>query len=191
MPIVDRNEARDLDEALGQLFTAPPALLVQALRRVFVERLDFEPAAGEILLPQATNDASLPPAAQRIADRDGVQVVLVRFPSTGRPTARAIADALSLLKKTLSHVFLVAVNSTGAQIQFVYPTYLAGRDVLRRMALQKGQPRRTVVEQLARVYEEAQRGDLASALNQAYDVEAVTKRFFQKYSEVFHRSRTW
>jgi len=183
MPILDRSEARDLDDALGQLFTAPPGLLVQALRRVFVERLDFEPATGDILLPQA----GLPPAAQRIADRDGVQVVLVRFPSTGRPTARAIADALNLLKQTLSHVFLVAVNSTGAQIQFIYPTYLGGRDVLRRMALQKGQPRRTVVEQLARVYEEAQRGDLAGALNHAYDVEAVTKRFFQKYSEVFHK----
>jgi len=62
------------------------------------------------------------------------------------------------------------------------------KEILRRMVLQRGQPHRTVVEQLAKVYGQARRGDLRAALESAYDVEAVTKDFFREYRRIFEQS---
>lgn len=183
MPVANPAEAATLDRAIDTLFCAAPAQRAAALQRLFVERLDFEPANGEIPLRQE----GLPPTAQRIAEREGVDVVLAQLPTSGRLTAELLADALKECKRALSEVFLVATNVGGTEWQFVYPTHRAGREVLRRMAVHRGQPRRTVTEGLTGIYDEAGRIGLRAALENAYDVEAVTKRFFTRYSDIFYQ----
>ncbi len=100
---------------------------------------------------------------------------------------KGLADALKAIRRTLNNVLLVGTNASGTEWQLVYPTMQNGRDVLRRIALHKGQPRRTVVEQLAKVYLEAPHKGLRAALDGIYDVEAVTRRFFAAYRDVFEQ----
>lgn len=55
------------------------------------------------------------------------------------------------------------------------------------MVVERGVPRRTAVQQLSNIYwrilDEA--GDVRSALNSAFDVEPVTRRFIEEYDRVF------
>lgn len=56
------------------------------------------------------------------------------------------------------------------------------------MVARKGQHRRTLTEQIAAIYGRLSQGeDVRSALEHAFDVEAVTKRFFVEYRRVFDR----
>ncbi len=114
-------------------------------------------------------------------------MVLVQFSAAGRLTGKGLADALKAIRRTLNNVLLVGTNASGTEWQLVYPTMQNGRDVLRRIVLHKEQPRRTVVEQLAKVYLEAPHKGLRAALDGVYDVEAVTKRFFAAYRDVFEQ----
>ena len=75
MPTAASAKEIILDQAIDGLFTATPAQRPAVLRRIFVELLDFEVAGGEIPL----HHAELPSTAQRVARRDGVDVVLVQF----------------------------------------------------------------------------------------------------------------
>ncbi len=60
--------------------------------------------------------------------------------------------------------------------------------MLRRITLHQGQHHRTVAEQLAAVYAQAQKTGIADALERAYDVEAVTKEFFKEYKRIFQHA---
>ena len=184
MPVVDLLEAKDLDGALEAVLTAPSwDGAVQRLRALFVERLDFDPASGVVPL----RDKELPGSAARIAARQGVQVVAVELPAAGRVTTQAVRRALAEARRTLAgDVLLVATNGERAEWHLVYPGEQGGREVLRRMVVYRGQPHRTVSQQLAGIYQDAERSrDLRGALERAYDVEAVTRRFFQEYRRVF------
>src|SRR3989304_1175216 len=186
MPILDRQEANDLDLAIESVVSAPSLeSALQSLRRVFVERLDFDSATGLVSL----HAAGMPPNALRIAHRDGVQVVAVALPETARVTAAKIQIALRDVRQSLGGDLLLAVTDQArSQWDFVYPCVKGGREILRRMVVRPGEPRRTVVEQLASVYwATTPTGDLRQALEEAYNVEAVTKRFFARYKLVFDR----
>jgi len=104
-------------------------------------------------------------------------------------TVENLTTALKEIGRTLTDVFLVAVDSAGAEWQFVYPAQRGGREVLRRMVVVKGQPRRTVVEQLAGIYKDTGRVGIRQAIDNAYDVEAVTKKFFAEYRRIFDKVR--
>src|SRR5207237_379536 len=70
--------------------------------------------------------------------------------------------------------------------QFIYPAMVAGREVLRRMVVRRHEGHRTVIEQLVGMYQAASGGrDFRRALEGAYDVEAVTRKFFQTYRDIF------
>lgn len=185
MPIADLREYSDLDRAIEKLLAAPVALRLTALRGIFVEKLDFTSSSGVVTLYHTD-----PPSSTDIAaERDGVNVVLVQFPAGVRLTAKNLTMALKEISRTLADVFLVAVDSAGAEWQFVYPAQRGGREVLRRMVVVKGQPRRTVVEQLAGIYKDTERAGVRQAIDNAYDVEAVTKKFFAEYRRVFDKVR--
>lgn len=130
-------------------------------------------------------DGALPPVAERIAQREGVQVVAVALREDGRVPADRVRKALAAIRRTLGEVLLVAADESRSQLHFVYPGEQAGREVLRRTVVYRGQPRRTVAEQLAGIYAAAERGDLRAALDRAYDVEPVTREFFKEYKRVF------
>lgn len=186
MPVLDLAEARDVDQAIEAIVRAPSSAAgMDAARALFVERLDFAPATGSLSL----SGPSPPASATRIAQRGGIQVVGIEFPTDGGVRASELQAALRQIRQTLNgEILLVATERTRSQWHFVFPGQRNGRDLLRRMVVHVGQPRRTVVQQLAGVYHEAERGtDLLTALEDAYDVEAVTKRFFQQYREIFER----
>ena len=76
MPIVDAKEGGQLDRAITDLLDAPNGQQEQLLRRVLVERLDFEPTSGTVpILSGRVTD--LPETAARIASVGGIQVLLV------------------------------------------------------------------------------------------------------------------
>ena len=184
MPVVDLQEARDVDRAIGQLLVASATQRKMALREVFVGRLDFVAPDIDAIIPLHGTD--LPPSASIVATRDRIIVVLVQLPAGARLTSKSLTLAIKEIRRSLTDdVFLAATNEAGTEWQFVYPTYGGGREVLRRMVIYRGQPYRTVAQQLAGIYLEAQRSDLHNALERAYDVEAVTKFFFTEYKRVF------
>ena len=50
-------------------------------------------------------------------------------------------------------------------------------------------PRRTAVQQVSNIYWNLKDGGgIRDALNQAFDVEAVTREFFKEYKQVFDRT---
>ena len=55
------------------------------------------------------------------------------------------------------------------------------------MVVERDTSRRTAVQQLSNIYWRIQDegGDVRSALNSAFDVEPVTRRFFKEYDRVF------
>jgi hypothetical protein len=185
MTAANRVDAEALDHALERAFAAPDAAgTVTRLREAFVNRLDFDPARGVIPL----RGEGLPEQAERVAERDGVRVVAVALKEPGRVRAARVREALKEIQETLAgEALLLALDAGRTELHIIYPSIQGGRDVLRRMVMRKGQGKRTVCEQIARVYEDAGRGDLRAALERAFDVEAVTKKFFQEYRETFER----
>jgi len=184
MPIVDPNEAKDLDEAIERLINADSAADRETrLRSVFVEKLDFSPAVGVIDL---RGERCPTEQAVRIAVAEGVHVVWAPLSSIRIliSDTRAVSKALTGL---LGNHLLVASGEDGGVWHLVYPASAGTKPILRRMVVERGLPRRTVVTQLAKVNHEAQKTDVRHALESAYDVEPVTKEFFTTYRAVFER----
>ncbi|HET8630259.1 MAG TPA: hypothetical protein VFL91_22805, partial [Thermomicrobiales bacterium] len=75
------------------------AAAARALRRT----PDFDPASGTVPL----QDGALPPVAERIAQREGVQVVAVALREDGRVPADRVRKALAAIRRTLGEVLLV------------------------------------------------------------------------------------
>ncbi len=183
MPASQLQDVHRIDDRIRALLNASTdGAALTALRSLFVEELDFEARDGTIRL----QGKDLPDTATRIAEKQGVQVVAVRLRSSGRVLVQNIREALKDIGRALDgDLLLVAGNAEGGEWQLVYPSTRDGREVLRRILLHRGQSYPTVVEQLGKVYGRARRGDLRQALDEAYDVEAVTREFFKQYKIAF------
>ncbi|HEY7060648.1 MAG TPA: DNA methyltransferase [Chloroflexota bacterium] len=184
MPVADMDDRRGVDQALGRILDAATlGDAVQRLRDFFVGQLDFDGTSGTIPL----HKPDLPSEAILIARRESIPVVAVALPRAERVLRTHIQDALGELRNPLGReVLLVITDESRDYWHFVYPSYQGDREILRRMVIQSGQPRRTVVERLAGIFDDARTFDLRKALDNAYDVEAVTTRFFKEYGEIFH-----
>jgi type I restriction-modification system DNA methylase subunit len=156
---------------------------MRELRALFVEKLDFRQTAGALPLP-SLGETHLPPA-QLIASRDGVQVVYVDALDDSVLTSDLLRRLYRTTTSSLGEIFLVCSTLNGGHWQFVYPRQQDGREVLRRLSVQEGQPRRTFVEQLAALASAMAEHGVRSALEALYDVEAVTNRFFKEYKRAF------
>ena len=184
MPIIDATEAQDLDAAIERLVSAASKDdRERRLREVFVEKLDFTPSSGHVdLRGEKSNIESV----ARIATAEGVHVVWAPLDSQKVLVSESRAVSKAVNTKLGDH--LLVLSSTDSRLwHLIYPTQTAGKPVLRRMVIERGLPRRTVVTQLAKVYHEAQKADIRCALESAYDVEPVTKEFFRTYRETFDR----
>lgn len=177
------NQPKAIDACLDELLAARnEAGALEALRRLFVGEMDFQHQSATLPL----EDDGLPQSATLLASRDGVYIVAVRLPAHGRVLVRSIRAALAQVERRLNGDALLAAGSDdGSEWQLVYPSTSGDREILRRITLHRNQPHRTVAEQLAGVYDEAAKSDLRNALERAYDVEAVTKRFFTEYRGIF------
>ena len=188
---MDVRDAVEVENHIQQIFAAAPSERAATIRQLFVETLDFDADFGQVSLVSAlgAGNASLPGAAERIAQLDGVYVLYIALDIDGdnrvrvteaSTAARVIADQLG------DDLVLVFTNTSATQLHFIHPNFEGSRPVLRRMVVEKDLPRRTAVQQVANIYwNHRQTGDIRAALKGAFDVERVTKRFFDEYKRVF------
>ena len=193
MSIRDRNDAIEVERAMARVFSSPIDARAGEIRRLFVEVLDFEPALGQVVLHPVTGNASLPGAAERVATRDGVYVLYVPLHSAGpdQPATDRVrkgdADAAAkLIADQLGEdILLVFTNPSSSQLHLILPDFNGPRTSLRRMVVERHLPRRTAVQQVSNIYwQYRDKGNILTALKAAFDVEPVTKEFFQEYKRV-------
>lgn len=195
MPIIDAQDARDLDSHLQRFFDSKPAERPQRLRQLFTEKFDFNPATGKVSLAEAPQNVTLPSDAERIASIEGINVVYVplEIPGTTRVRKGEATAAARIIARQLGDDMLLLVSNQQtdgevSQLHVILPTFVGSTPALRRMVIERDLPRRTSIQQLSNIYSQWQdKGDLRLVLEEAFDVEAVTKRFFEQYHEVFKR----
>lgn len=191
MPVLNREDAVDVDEYIETIFQASENQRAEAIRKLFVEKLDFEPVAGYIGLGAAPQAVSLPHQCERIASLSGVNVVYVplNIAETNRVRKSEASEAARLIFDQLSgDMVLVMTNTMSTQLHFIYPTFQGARPSLKRMVIERNLPRRTAVQQLSNIYWHWQdTGNILQAIERTFDVDAVTERFFGEYRRIFDR----
>ena len=199
MPIINRNDAADVERAFRRIFQAPAEQRAHELRRLFAEVLDFNTALGDVPLtaasPAAANPA-LPANAERIAQLDGVQALYVPLqhaPIDGRRDADrvrkqdVVAAARRIADRLGDDMLLVFANRSASQLHLIYPNFAGAQPTLRRMVVERGIPQRTAVQQVANIYwNYRDTGSIRQALDNAFDVDPVTKQFFTEYHRIFN-----
>ena len=187
------KDAEAVEERIAAVFDAGSTYdRAQAVRMLFVEQLDLSPEWERVSLAGARG-VHLPIDAHRVASVEdvGVEIVYVDLSEAGIDTNRirkAEADAAAKrIEAELGDDLLLVFTNRGAdQLHLIRPSFDDARVTLRRMAVERDLPRRTACQQVAKIYAEWQdRRSLSKALDAAFDVEAVTKRFFDEYRRIF------
>ena len=189
MPIINRQDATEVEGHIQRIFAAPSSGRAAELTALFVEKMDFARASGSVSLAGAPSAVVLPDRAERVAVMDGLNVVYVALDIEGVKRVRKgeAAEAAKLISDQLGDdMLLVMTNTRGSQLHFIYPTFEGSKPYLRRMVIEQGLSRRTSVEQLSKIYWNwSDTGSIRQAVEQVFDVEAVTARFFKKYKDIF------
>ena len=191
MPIVNRDDAADVDARVSRIFAADSTQRrVVEIRALFVELLDFEePSSDEVALAGAPKGAKLPRSAYRIAQLDGVHVLYIPLdaPDANRVRKADAAAAAKLIANQLGDdLLLIFTNAPASQLHFILPSFDGARPTLRRMVVERDLPRRTAVSQVANIYHNyLDTNSIRAALEKAFDVEPVTKAFFAAYKRIF------
>ena len=140
-------------------------------------------------LAGASGTVQLPLTAERVAVLDEVYVLhvglstdesdLVRKRETDA-AARLIGDQLG------DDLLLVFTTASASQLHFIYPSFKTARPTLRRIIVERDLPRRTAVQQVSSIYWRFRGSDsIRTALEEAFDVEPVTREFFREYKRIF------
>ena len=189
MPIQNRDDAVEVETQITSIFAASPDSRSNAIRRLFVETLDFDPATGQVSLASASANAVLPDAAERVAVLDGVNVVYVplNIEGTDRVRKAEVDAAARLIADQLGdEMLLVFTNTSVSQLHLILPKFEGARPTMRRMVVERDLPQRTAVERVATIFwKHRDSGIISRALNEAFDVEPVTKDFFSEYKRIF------
>jgi len=192
VPIINRQDAAEVDDYIARFFASSSAGRAQALRRLFVEKLDFAGATGAVSLANAPKTVTLPASAERIASMEGLHALYVPLNGDGPDRVRkAEASAAAKLIADAMHgdLLLVMTNPSCSQLHVIYPSFVSSTPSLRRMIIERDLPRRTAVQQLSNIYWKwKETGSILSAVDKVFDVEAVTKQFFEEYKRVFERT---
>ncbi len=129
-----------------------------------------------------------------VAQLAGLPVYRVEWPLERLPGVTARRAVQRELKPRHAEHLLCYVTSDRRQVAFTWARERPdGKIELRTLPYERGSPARTTIERLAELaftLEELQHGEpplptLTDKLNRAFDVEAVTKRFFEDYKKVF------
>ena len=189
MPIRNRDDAVEVESRIERTFAASPSERAGEVRALFVEVLDFDLASGQVALDPAPGNVALPPSAERVAELDGVHVLYVALDTTETDRVRKgdVAAAARLISEQLGDdLLLVFTNTSASQLHLIQPSFEGTRPTLRRMIVERDLPRRTAVQQVSHIYWNHQdSGSIRSALDKAFDVEAVTREFFEEYKRAF------
>ena len=189
------EDARKVQDHIDRIFEADPDDRTEAIRRLFVEVLDFHGAAGQISLVGAAKGAELPDFAERIASLDGVHVLWVALASK-RVNKREAAEAARLIEKELGEdLLLVCTNrdeklGDADQLHLILPDFESGTTpTLRRRTVERGLRQRTAFLEIAGIYSKAKGLPVRTAIRDAFEVEPVTKRFFAEYDRIFKAAK--
>ncbi len=194
MPIINPQDAREVDQQIERIFDAgSTADRLERIRQLFVGILDFHSTFNfSVGLSGARDEVILPAEAYLVARLDDVQVVYVDMSEseigTDRVNKREAQEAARLIESEFGdELLLVFTNRKSDHLHFVYPSFEGRQPSLRRMVVEKGLPRRTLVQQISNIWANWQvSGDIRRELDAAFDVEAVTRRFFTEYKLVFN-----
>ena len=190
MPIRSREDAEEVESRIEEIFGASADARAEAVRGLFVEVLDFDSAFGRVDLGAAASSAGLPDSVERVAYSGGVHVVFLSLETAPSDRVRKaeLATAAKVVTEQLGgDLLLVVANASFSQLHLVYPSFEGVvRPVLRRMVVERDLPRRTAVQQVSNIYWKRQDiGSIQRALDEAFDVEPVTREFFREYKRVF------
>ena len=189
MPILNPDDAREVEDCFKRFFDTAPADRAREVRRLFVEVLDFEAASGQVSLAGALATATLPASAERIAQLDGARVLYIDLNTvdTDRVRRAEVEAAARRIEAALGEDMLfVVINKPGTQLHIIRPDFTGARLVLRRMVVGRDLPRRTIVQQISNIYSEYGKSkNLRKVLSDAFNVEPVTDAFFKEYRGVF------
>ena len=190
MPIRNVNDAREVEDAFARILDPAQPNRANEVRKLFVEVLDFAPDSGSVSLEGASANVQLPPSAERIAQLDGFNVLYIDLNTvdTDRVRVAEVTAAAQRVEVKLGEdMLIIATNNSANQLHIIHPDFSGSRLVLRRMVALRDVPRRTVVQQIANIYEEyrRRRSNLRAVLSNAFSVEPLTDKFFTEYQRVF------
>ena len=194
MPIANVQDAQEVERSLQSILTAHDIdARIQTVRTFFVEILDYDPADQRVSLGPASND-QLPDDAYIVARRDGVSAVYVPLDdtTTNRITGTAASAAAKVIGNALAdEPLLLFTNRDGDQLHIIRPDLVGSRPRLQRIVAHRGQHQRTVVQQIANMWDDyGNRGKtISNAIANAFSVEPVTKEFFETYREIFEDAK--
>lgn len=190
MPIANIDDAPEVEERLNNILDArDDDSRATAMRLLLTETLDWDYADRLIALGSARSD-DLRRDARLIASRDGFSAVYIPLTDadTNRITAATVNAAARYLNGILADdLLLLFTNADGGEFHIILPSFASSRPTLQRMVARRGQHHRTVVQQVANMWEDyGRRGKtMYEALRAAFSVEPVTQKFFQAYKRVF------
>ena len=192
MPIQNRDDAVEVEAQVKSIFDATEEGRTNAIRRLFRETLDFNEANGQVSLVGGPANALLPDAAEHVAVLDGVNVLYIALDTDATDRVRkAEVDAATrgIEGQLRGDLLLVFTNTSGSQLHLILPKFEGTRPTLRRMVVERYLPRRTAVQQVANIYwNYRDKGLIRTALDEAFDVEPVTRDFFAEYKRIFENA---
>ena len=192
MPI-STEDAQKVEDHIRRIFSADDSAgRAEAIRRLFVEVLDFHGAARQVPLAGAATGVALPDTAYLLAQLDGVQVLYIALDTLETDKVRkseASAAAELIAEQLGADLLLVFTNTSANQMHLISPDLEGARPSLRRMIVERDLPRRTAVGQLAGIYSKADNRPVRTAIEDAFDVGPVTKQFFAEYRRIFEAAK--
>ena len=113
MPVIDAQDAQDLDNQLQRYFDANPTDRPYRLRQLFTEKFDFNTATDKVSLAEAPKNVILPSDAERIASIEGINVVYVplEIPGTIRVRKTEAAAAVRMIARQLGDDMLLLISN--------------------------------------------------------------------------------
>ena len=190
MSTLNVRDSHAVEHHVARIFSLPSVQArAEAVGRLFVEELDFPAVDRRISLANAPAAVTLPADAHHVASLDNTHVVYVALdlPDSDRVRKAEASEAARLISRELGDdLLLVVTNTSCSQLHLIFPSFEGKRPTLRRMVVERDLPRRTAIQQIANIYQRKQETrSIHMALESAFDVEAVTNRFFAEYKRVF------
>ena len=190
MPIANIQDAHEVQRGLQTILTAPDADgRARAIRTLFVETLDFDHADVLVTLG-AAKDPNLPPDARLLAHRGGFSVLYIPLEQADDnrvKTTTASAAAKVIGDQIAEEPLLLFTNRDCDELHIIYPDLSGSRPRLQRMVAHRGQPGRTVVQQVANLWHDYGESGMTmgEAIRNAFSVQPVTKAFFRAYKAAY------
>ena len=190
MPIANIQDAHEVERGLQTILTAPDADgRAREIRKLFVETLDFDHADLLVALG-AAKDPNLPPDSRLLARRGGLSVLYIPLEQADDnrvKTTTASAAAKVIGDQIAEEPLLLFTNRDCDELHIIYPDLSGSRPRLQRMVAHRGQPGRTVVQQIANLWHDygVSGKTMSEAVRNAFSVQPVTDAFFRDYKAAY------